>query len=103
LNHLRCMQVFKPFLRVDSIKKTPDINWKFLRLYWLLHLGKHFYIPSIFKKLPKLKKTVWVFENYRLDKINKQKKEVYEDLDLFYSKHNLASKIKNGSIWSELD
>ncbi len=103
LNHLRCMQVFKPFLKNDSIKKKPNINWKFLRLYWLLHLGKYFYIPSIFKKLPKLKKTVWVFENYRLDKINKQKKEVYKDLDLFYSKHDLASKIKNGSIWSELD
>ncbi len=102
-NHLRCMNYFRKYLADESTHKKPSINFKFLRLYILLHLGKHFYIPSIFKKLPKLKKTVWVFENYTLDKIKKQKKEVFKDLDSFYSKHNLDSKIKNGSIWSELE
>jgi hypothetical protein len=68
-----------------------------------LHVGKYFYIPKLFKRLPKLKKTVWVFENYSLDKIKNQKKDVYRDLDSFYSKHNLDSKIINGSIWDELE
>ena len=103
LNHLRCMNYFRKYLDEKSSHKKATINFKFLRLYILLHLGKHFYIPSIFKKLPKLKKTVWVFENYTLDKIKKQKKDVFKDLDSFYSKHNLDSKIKNGSIWSELE
>ncbi|MEN9997726.1 MAG: hypothetical protein RI922_716 [Bacteroidota bacterium] len=103
LNHLRSMQAFKPYLADDSVKNRPSINWKFFRLYWLLHVGKYFYVPSIFKMLPKLKKTVWVFENYSLEKIKKQKREVYKDLDLFYAKQNLPSKIKNGSIWGELE
>lgn len=103
LNHLRSIKEFRTYLKSESSQLKPSINFKFFRLYILLHFGKYFYIPSIFKKLPKLKKTVWVFENYSLKKIKNQKKDVYRDLDSFYLKHNLDSKIKNGSIWGELE
>jgi surface carbohydrate biosynthesis protein len=103
LNHLRSIKEFRPFLNSESVQLKPSINFKFFRLYILLHIGKYFFIPTIFKKLPKLKKTVWVFENYTLEKIKKQKKDVYGDLNSFYTKHHLDSKINNGSIWGELE
>jgi hypothetical protein len=97
------MNYFREFLPTKEPKKKPSLNIKFLRLFILLHVGKHFYLPNLFKSLPKLKKTVWVFENYTLQKIKTQKKDIYKDLDSFYSKHDLDSKIKNGSIWEELE
>jgi hypothetical protein len=103
LNHLRCMKEFRKYLNKKKKEYKPSINYKFLRLFILLHFGKYFYNPNLFKRLPKFKKTIWVFENFTLDKINKQKKNVYADLDFFYSKNNLNSKIKNGSIWDELE
>lgn len=102
-NHLRCINYFRKYLADKSSNKKPSINFKFFRLYIFLHIGKYFYVPNLFKRLPKFKKTVWVFENYSLDKIRNQKKDVYRDLDSFYSKHNLDSKIINGSIWGELE
>lgn len=103
LNHLRCINHFREFLTTKESTKKPSLNFKFLRLFILLNVGKYFYIPSLFRNLPKLKKTVWVFENYTLQKIKTQLKDVYKDLDSFYSKHNLDFKIKNGSIWKELE
>ncbi len=101
-NHLRCMKYFKPI--IDSNNPTPvksKFNLRFYRLYLLMHIGKYFYIKSIFEKLPKFKKTVWIFENYKLEKVNAQKKSVYKNLDLFYERNDISNKIKSGKLWNE--
>ena len=103
LNHLRCAKAFKAYLdhlKDDSTKAR--LNLKFLRLYLLLHIGKWFYIPWLFKRLPKFKKTVWIFENYRLSKVKEGKITNYPFLDSFYERKNLKIKIHNGDIWKEL-
>ena len=103
LNHMRIVKSFKPYL--NSIQKNDNkikLNFKFLRIYILLHIGKLFYIPWLFKKMPKFKKTVWVFENYKLEKIKEGRKNLYPHLDAFYIKTNLNDKIRTGEIWEQL-
>lgn len=103
-NHLRCALHFRPFLSATTkpAKKTK-FHAKFFRLYLLLHVGKCFYIPWLFKRLPKFRKTVWVFENYTLSRIGRERQNVYEHLDTFYQKERLPEKITSGEIWSELE
>lgn len=104
LNHLRCAYYFNPFL--DENRKTPtkpSLNMRFLRLYWLLHIGKYFYIRKLYEKLPKFKKTIWVFENYKLDKINQLKSEIYVELHKFYQNKRLEERISSNDFWKELD
>ncbi|MFN5984264.1 MAG: BFO_1060 family glycosyltransferase [Fluviicola sp.] len=104
LNHLRAINFFSPYLENNSSKnKKIKTNYKFLRLYLLLHIGKFFYSKRIFSKLPKFKKTIWVFENYKLTKIKNQKKSVYEDLAIFYKKMDLKNKIESNQIWNEIE
>jgi surface carbohydrate biosynthesis protein len=103
LNHLRCAKGFKPYL--DSLEPSnlkTSFNGKFLRLYLLLHIGKYFYIPWLFKRLPKLKKTVWVFENYNLEKIKNSRAHNFKLLDHFYELNNLKDQVKNNEIWEKL-
>lgn len=102
LNHLRCVKAMKPYL--DAIQKRsflPKINYRFLRLYYLLHIGKYIYIPLLFKNFPKLKKTVWIFENYELHKVKEAKQNNYVFLDKFYSEKGIDTKIKTGEIWTK--
>jgi surface carbohydrate biosynthesis protein len=103
LNHLRIGKSFKCFINKQHKSNTKiTLNFKFLRLYLLLHIGKIFYFPWLFKRLPKFKKTVWVFENYSLAKIKESKKNIYPYLDTFYKEYNLNEKIENNEIWDEL-
>jgi len=90
-NHLRVNKAFKPFLQKRAAQKI-GINWKFLRLFLLLHLGKYFYNKQLFERLPKFKKTIWVFENYKLEKIKLLKTKTYSDLENFYHEKGLLSK-----------
>lgn len=90
-NHLRVIKFIKPFLsRVKSPLKV-ELNWRFLKFYLLLHFGKYFYSKRIFENLPKLKKTIWIFENYNLKSIKSKKTKVFQDLDEFYRVNNLNS------------
>ena len=103
LNHLRCVKAFKGHFDQSNNDSTKvRLNAKFLRLYWLLHIGKWFYIPWLFKRLPKFKKTVWIFENHKLLKVKEVKISNYLFLDAFYERKNLATKIHDESIWEEL-
>ena len=54
-------------------------------------MGKNFYKKSIYEKLPKFKKTIWVFENYKLEKIRSGKEKIFKDLDDFYKKSQITT------------
>jgi surface carbohydrate biosynthesis protein len=90
-NHLRIIKSFKPYLKTAKKPDKIKINWRFFRLYLLLHLGKNFYKKSIYEKLPKFKKTIWVFENQKLEKIRSSKEKNFKDLDDFYTKNQITT------------
>ena len=104
LNHLRAGFYLKKV--VEKAQKQDYRHFKFslkyFIMYLLLHIGKFFYIKSVFLKLPKLKKTVWLFERYKLSKISFFKKKYYPYLDHFYKKNQLIQKINSPEFWQKL-
>lgn len=82
--------------------RRHKLNIRYFIMYILVILGRPIYSRTVFSKLPKFKKTVWIFEKWTLKGIEELKKEYYPYLDAFYEKNNLAEKIKSGSIWSSL-
>lgn len=103
LNHLRAIKAILPFIHKHSKPiQRPKLNMRYMRLYYLLHIGKYFFVKSIFQRLPKFKKVVWIFENYKLTGVKKNKIEVTKHLDAFYKSNDLAQKIESGQIWEEL-
>jgi surface carbohydrate biosynthesis protein len=84
-NHLRFVKPLIPFIKETKSPVKIRTNQRFLRFYFLLHIGKHFYSKKLFERLPKLKKTIWIFENYKLQKVNRDKKIHFQNLNEFYS------------------
>ena len=91
-NHVRAGILLKRTL--DKIPANPArsffISLDFFIKYWLLHVGKYFYIRSLFGKLPKFKKTVWIFDRYKLSNIPHLKEMYYPYLDRFHQKHEVS-------------
>ena len=65
-------------------------------------IGRFFYIKYLFLKLPKFKKTVWMFENWRLSNLSKLKNNYKPYLDKFYKGKNIISRQKDDSLWKDL-
>lgn len=102
-NHLRAINCMRQKLEKSSpLDKKLPINFTFLKRTLLLHLGKFFFVEGLFSRLPKFKKTVWLFKNRQLKEVNALKKEIYPALASFYDKHNLKKRIQSGQIWDEL-
>jgi len=91
LNHLRAGRAI-----ADSIHKMaepvirPRISPYFLRLYLLLHVGKWFFNRWLFSRLPKFKKTVWVFEERKLHVVNQKYGELSQLLQEFYARNGIS-------------
>ncbi len=105
LNHLRTGYYFKQTvddIEKNGLRKIKVFSTKYFIKHILMVVGSFFYIKKLFLILPKLKKTVWIFENYQLKNINELKNKYYNYLDNFYKANNLDDKIKNNDIWENL-
>ncbi len=95
-NHLRVLYfLLKTIDSVEPGLSKAKINLRHARLYYLMHFGKYFFSKSIFKKLPYLKKTIYVFESMNLNGFENRKKEYESDMNDFYKKHHIDEKLKN--------
>lgn len=82
--------------------KRIKLNWKYFLMYLSLHIGKYFYSRKIFEKLPKFKKTIWIFERFRLMEFPNLKRQSDNCLDEFHEKHSIRSKINQPEFWDKL-
>ncbi len=85
-----------------NINRKVKFNLLYFLRYVLMHLGDIFYVKSIFIKLPRFKKTLWIFERYKLRNIESLKQEYFVYLDKFYKKNNLSDKIKTEPFWKQI-
>ncbi len=104
MNHIRAGYYLNKTL--NKIKPNPNkkikLNLSYLIWYYLVHIGKYFYKKEIFEKLPKFKKTIWIFDNLALKEIPEFKKKYFDYLDSFHEKNNIPEKIKSDKFWEEL-
>jgi hypothetical protein len=104
LNHIRAGYYLKK--TIESLnagkKKRVKLNLLYFVRYILVKLGAMFYYKPIFMKLPKFKKTVWIFDRHKLKNIDVTGKKYYSYLEDFHLKNNLPAKIDNKSFWDDL-
>ena len=101
-NHIRTAY----FLKQSLDKLTPDerifpvkIGWYFTLFYYFYHFVKPFYYRSIFAALPKLKKTLFIFEKWPLKEIHKRKADITSFLKDFYEKRRLFPISTHDDAW----
>lgn len=89
LNHVRAgYYLSKTIEKIKPNKKKKiKLNLLYFTRYILLNIGKYFYHKTIFEKLPKLKKTIWIFEQYRLTNIEPLKKKYFPYISEFHKKN----------------
>jgi hypothetical protein len=104
MNHIRTSFYFGKMIEKVSVDTIPKvkINIKYMRWFYMIRIGKLFYCKNIFIRLPKFKKTIWVFENMYLKNIPILKKEYYVYLDEFHNRNNIPQKITSKEFWDEV-
>ena len=90
LNHIRAGRYLA---RTIEKAKNNKPGYKFNFLFFLYHLftvaGGMFYIRDLYKHIYKLKKHLWVFENYKMKEIEALYSKYSTYLKDFYVKNNL--------------
>jgi hypothetical protein len=103
-NHIRTAYYFQKTL--EKASQTGDIrprfSFKYAWMYVLMELGKYFYIKNVFIRLPKFKKTIWIFEKFRLRNIPVLQARYKHFMEDFYNKHKVAERYKLGTLFEEL-
>lgn len=100
LNHLRAAFYLK-----ESLMNSPRRarKRKFVFRFFLRSLsqkvGTLIYIRSLFLKLPKFKKTIWIFDRCKLKNLDVLKSRYYPYLDEFYRRKGLINKSEQEIFW----
>ncbi|MCX6169743.1 MAG: hypothetical protein NTX65_10395 [Ignavibacteriales bacterium] len=68
--------------------------WHFL-VYYLIRIAGPFYNRAFYSKLYKVKKHLWVFENYKMNKLQELYKRYTPFFDEFYKKNGLPNKFSS--------
>lgn len=104
MNHLRAGYYLRK--TIEKIQTENKIKVQFNLLFFirflLMSIGGFFYIKSLFLKLPKFKKTIWIFDRYKLKNIDILKEKYFGYLNDFHDKNNLAKKIENTDFLENL-
>jgi len=104
LNHIRAGYYLSKTVERIQQKNSKNVKIKVLYVlrFFLLHIGKYFYNKSLFLKLPRFKKTIWIFERYKLNDFNNNKQVAYKYLDDFHEKNAIRLKIGDKEFWKNL-
>jgi surface carbohydrate biosynthesis protein len=100
-NHLRACYYLAKVLPTSHRIRKFRLSARHLRLYILMHYLRFFYNKNIFLKIPKLSKTVYVFENRNLPGFQKRKTEAYRDLRQFHAKYGI-DKLLHSKDWQKV-
>ncbi len=104
LNHIRAGYYLEKSLSKTKPGSKPKVKFNASHFIWycLVHIGKYFYSEKIFKTIPKLSKTIWIFENYKLKNLPNLKNKYFKYLDDFYKKNNINEKITTDEFWKQI-
>ncbi len=101
-NHIRTAYYLKMTLERPTTALRRRFSFKYFIWYFLLHLGKHFYHKKLFLKLPRFKKTVWIFDRWRLSNLHVLKDKYAPFMADFYERHQVDQRLQSGSLFEEL-
>jgi len=101
-NHIRASKYFAQTVANYQLSKR---NYKFHFWHWLvfvlIRIAAPFYNRKIFSKIYKVKKHLWVFENYKLEKLQELYSKYVPYFEEFYKRHHIQQKFTDGSIFDQ--
>ncbi|WKN43244.1 BFO_1060 family glycosyltransferase [Tunicatimonas pelagia] len=103
-NHIRTAFYLKQSLDRISPEKEQSrvkIGAYFILFYYFYHLVKHFYYRPLFARLPKLKKTLFIFEKWQLSDIHQRKAEIASYTKSFYQHRKITPVEADSDAWWE--
>jgi surface carbohydrate biosynthesis protein len=99
MNHIRAGYYFQKTVNNSQIAIR---NYKFRFRHWLIfiliRIAGPFYNRAVFSRVYKLKKHLWVFENYKMEKLYQLYQKYVPFFDDFYKKDALDERIKIGNF-----
>jgi surface carbohydrate biosynthesis protein len=105
MNHIRASYYLQKTIQNS---KVPILNskfrfhaWHFI-VYYLIRIAGPFYNRAIYSRLYKFKKHLWVFENYKMEKIHRLYERYVPFFDEFYRKNNVKEKFEDGTLSDNL-
>ena len=105
MNHIRASYYFMQTIEKAKFKiqnsKFKIIVWHWL-VYSLIRIAGPFYNRAVYSKLWKFKKHLWVFENYKMEKLHKLYEKYIPFFDEFYEGQNIKYKLTNQSLFKNL-
>lgn len=100
-NHIRASKYFSETI-VKSQASTR--NYKFHIWHWLVYIliriAAPFYNREFYSKLYKVKKHLWVFENYKMKKLHELYSKYVPYFAEFYDKHDIEKKFNDGTLFN---
>ena len=86
MNHIRASHYFKKTIEKSALNthRFKFIFWHGF-VYFLIRMAGPFYNRAIFSKIYKLKKHLWVFENYKMEKLDALYRKYFPYFEDFYS------------------
>ena len=103
MNHIRAshylQQTINRSLTTDYRPQYFFHFWHWL-VYVLIRIAGPLYNRVIYSKLWKFKKHLWVFENYKMEKLHKLYKRYIPFFDRFYKENNIDEKFNNQSLFN---
>lgn len=89
----------------QSLITTHQSRYYFHFWYWLVYvlirIAGPLYNRAVYSKLWKFKKHLWVFENYKMEKLHSLYGKYVPYFDKFYKKNNIAERFKNQSFFND--
>jgi hypothetical protein len=103
-NHIRASYYFMRV--VEGLPAADGPRYRFSPVQWFFHLFTTIcgalYVRSIYRHLYKLKKHLWVFENYRMQELESLFARCSQFLESFYTKHRIEERLRGGTLFASL-
>lgn len=100
-NHIRATYYFA---QTVSNSQSSIHNYQFRFWHWfvfiLIRIAGPFYNRRAYSRLYKFKKHLWVFENYKLDKLHQLYQRYLPFYDEFYKKENIEKRFSDGTLFN---
>ncbi len=89
LNHVRAGIFLKKTLEKQSKSKRVKFKLLFFLRYLMITVLLPLYNRQLFLKIPKLKKAVWIFDNWKMNRLNAYKEKCYDQLEKVHQKFSV--------------
>jgi hypothetical protein len=103
-NHIRTAWYLSRVIEDLQRRSKPRYRFSFVQLFFhlLTVVGGMMYVRSLYRHMYRLKKHLWVFENYRMTGVEQLYTRYSHFLETFYVKHRIEERFQAGTLFDSI-